>query len=816
MTLVTSLPAQALTIVADDSPMLPVIIPGDASTATREAAEDLALYLHKITGAKPTLIEGMPKPLPASAIWVGMQPQLDKLFPGQSLTFNHPEEILFIANNHHLLIAGRDSFQNDTQSEFGTANAVYTFLQKHLNVRWLWPGELGEDIQPQSSVSFEPFTYRYNPPLRERRFHYPRNLANMAEHNHWWKVQQRGRDSLHHSESHSFYDWWEKYNKSNPEYFALQPNGTRTPLQHPKLIKLCISNPAVAKQWLDNAEQTIKENPSLTLIGAMPNDSGGWCVCDNCKSWDHPDTPDGVLTDRYVRFWNILARGLKERFPNRDLMLNVLAYSRNRNPPIGVKLEDNICIGYVGNFPITSAAERKSQKDGWSEWSAMASKMRYRPNLFWYSGGMWGFPTYEPQNTIEDFKFIANDGCVGLEVDSAFMNWSVLGPQLYLLAQLAYEPNQDGQALLTDYFQRGFGPAAEIVQSYFDLMHKAHQDIVAAENYRSGSISRFNVLITIETVYGPAYEKQAGELLDQADAAVKDQPLYKQRVAFLRAGLEFVALQRDILIAMRKVRESSGMDADAIAKAVELCKQRDELAEKSPRFAIDYKRILSHIRLREMEDYLGPPSNSLKELASNQNAVQYEAPKWAIVFEDHFDRETLGENWELSNPQNARIEDGHLILNDTTLLTAKSYPGLHRIEFYVTGLPDSQGRYGDLSPLIHASSNDISTGYFLQFGGIFNSFNSIRRLGKINIDNRSHKIRPDVQHRIIAEFNGSNVRLSIDNRTIMRYRDAVPLVGKEHERLGLYVWSGAKIDWVRILTGPAVPIKSPLNDPDFE
>src|SRR5438552_746210 len=86
----------------------PIVLVKDAPPLTREAAQDLARYIEKATGSKPTLIEGEPRPLPERAIWVGVQPAVKALFPKLDLEFKHPEEILIAANEHHVLIAGRD------------------------------------------------------------------------------------------------------------------------------------------------------------------------------------------------------------------------------------------------------------------------------------------------------------------------------------------------------------------------------------------------------------------------------------------------------------------------------------------------------------------------------------------------------------------------------------------------------------------------------------------------------------------------------------------------------------------------------------
>ena len=131
----------------------PIVLYANAPPRTRDAAVTLAHYIERRCGMRPDLIEGMPQPLPDRAIWVGVQPVLNDVLPAINLDFQHPEEILIAVSGRHLVIAGRDRWNPNLmeakgrlamitgrQQEYGTANAVYTFLQEYLDVRWLWPG----------------------------------------------------------------------------------------------------------------------------------------------------------------------------------------------------------------------------------------------------------------------------------------------------------------------------------------------------------------------------------------------------------------------------------------------------------------------------------------------------------------------------------------------------------------------------------------------------------------------------------------------------------------------------------------------------
>ncbi len=86
-----------------------------------------------------------------------------------SFEFQHPEETLILANEKHLVIAGRDrwnptrteakgrlAMKTDIQQEYGTANAVFTFLQEDLGVRWLWPPK--RTLSSENASPFRPWS----------------------------------------------------------------------------------------------------------------------------------------------------------------------------------------------------------------------------------------------------------------------------------------------------------------------------------------------------------------------------------------------------------------------------------------------------------------------------------------------------------------------------------------------------------------------------------------------------------------------------------------------------------------------------------
>jgi hypothetical protein len=553
----------------------PIVLASGASPMTREAAYELASYLQKVSGAGFEVIEGEPVPLPPHAVWVGFQPALRRLFPAVPFNMEHPEEILIVCDENHLAIVGRDRWDPHhsvaqgpdeviagKQREYGTVNAVYTFIQDYLQVRWLWPGDLGEDIVPQKTIKFTPFQFRYWPQFRARtgtfRFSSLGNKGYGRSHR-WCRLQRLQLDSLNFPGGHGFTDWWDRFHESHPEYFALQPDGTRSGFPGGKYAKLCESNPSVWRQWLEDVKQQLQRDPTQTVFSGAFNDSwaSGHCICPQCEAWDHPAGEErlfywkGVkklhvaLSDREVTFANHLGRLLKEAFPQEEYYVLTIAYGHSRPAPIQAMPADNVIIASVANFfGRRNLVDRGSprgttHRQQLEDWARVASKLMWRPNTGSPAGWQQGLPDLFCHDLMEDLQFVAGHRCMGIFIDSVWEHWATQGPLYYLLAQLVWDPRKDGQAVLEDYYRRGFGLAAPHVKAYFQTFESARMKFVQKYGYESS-------VLDLAHLYTDDLLREAEEQLRQAEAAVASgPPLYSRRAEFIRAGFQFTKLMAE-------------------------------------------------------------------------------------------------------------------------------------------------------------------------------------------------------------------------------------------------------------------------------
>jgi Domain of unknown function (DUF4838) len=831
---------QKLVLVQDGVSLAPIVIFKDAPLYTRRAADDLAAYIQKTSGAKPKVIEGEPDPIPEHAIWVGFQPKLKELFPKVNFNFKHPEEILIAANANHLVIAGRDRWDpknmvvltrrnkkiHGKQLEFGTANAVYTFLQDNLGVRWLWPGELGEDIAKQKTIAFAPFQYRYHPQIRARGglFTYSKFVAGGYGTSHDWTRFQRLRlDSLELPAGHAFVHWYDRFHKAHPEYFALQPDGSRSGFPRAKYAKLCLSNAAVPKQWLADVEDLLKKDPNQRVFSASPNDGwdSGHCICKNCSAWDHPDGEKRLfrwkgigrqhvaLSDRQVTFANHCARLLKERYPDKNYFVLMQAYGHSRPPAIKARPDDNVVVSSVANFlGRTNLKDRGSSqgtthKQQFAGWGKIAPRLMWRPNVGSPAGWQQAQPDISTTQVIKDFKFVAKNNCIGIFVDTVWEHWAPHGPQYYVMAQLTWNPQADGQVIMADYYSRAYGAAVDEMKAYWSYLETVRTRYVESD-------------LTYGEVYNRAFFDKAYGFLDQAFKTLQGKPdIYRKRVAFVRVGLDYAKLAIENRTLMIRVRRNK-KNLKAANKVRANWKKMEQLCKDNP-YAINWKPVRPITpRMKGLHpDSPGTPkgqrTKTIAQMPKSGRKIRLAAAEkggWKLAFADDFDRKEIGKDWRALEGDWS-IKDGALV-GSGMLISTRRFPGddavgFQRMEFDVTTHDGGSGKVSDMSSFLHVIpkkdlAKTLATGYFFQFGGYWNRKTQLRKAGNTVQQNLTPQARiiPGRTHHVAIENNKGRVRFFLDGRLTLDHKEKESIVSSKHQHLGFYFYTAGKVSEVRV------------------
>jgi len=662
-------------VVSADGEAAPIIVASDAPPNTLGAVDELARLIEASSGKRPAILKGAPSPLPSTAIWIGRHKEMERVMPGTNFELSKPEETLIVSSGGHVAILGNDKVVDDLQVASGTANAIYTFIQKDLGVRWLWPGTSGEVVPEKKTISIPPGETRYAPAFLQRDLFTGEKgwSPNLKD----WCIRQRLYfDSLNVPRGHSFYEWWDRYHETHPEYFALQPDGTRSGYPQPRRAKVSEGEPAVWKQWLENVAVEFQADPMTRVFGASQNDSSNSGICMDPRSvaWDHPEGPlqkyiwEGkvdnyvAMSDRMVRFLNTLGGLLEKRFPGENLQVMGMAYGPSKPGPREAIPAANVVIGYVGQFPTAGDAQRKLEKEQFAEWAKKSHTMVFRPNLFYYSGGWHGLPVITPRLVEDDFCFLAENNCRGILVDGVPLHWGTQGLQYYVMAQLMWDPFQKADAMVEEFCRLGFGPAAETMKTYFGLMEKAQMATLNHAEWLAGMGVVKNILS--ETILPGAYHEK---MLDEADRLItrageqlaKSPPIYRERLELVARAQEYTRMMMKTLLAMNEVRRSGGKNYQAVEEAVRLVNAREALFANEDKTASLGSRppaVNSHrirttwIESRGFQDWMGPVKEDFL-LAAQQAKKSGASPKLPLPANG---QEPAGASLGLAHPKTLR------------------------------------------------------------------------------------------------------------------------------------------------------------------
>lgn len=593
--------ASGITLVQEGEPVSIVVTGDNPVPSQKVAAEELQYHLEKMTGAVvPIVAEKDLGRTDATLILVGQSDLLKS--KGIETTQLKRETFIVKTMDNVLILAGEDGGDQNPYTEpydssrvrTGTLFAVYDLLQDQFGVRWIWPGRTGEVIPKRKTVEVGDLNIQEAPRMFQRHFRqalsqsaveeglsiFPRFIETnkklfeqlIAESSRWRKRMRLGY-SQKFSYGHAFTQWYDRYYQQYPEIFAMQPNGTRglASSTYPKeFVKMCVSSPRLVDLIVEEYRRRNAENPDYHYVNVVENDgSQGFCVCANCKAWDHQLTEDqrrqllargldgsqidelytagkdGLplsLTNRYFRFYNILAKRL--RAVDREAHVTAYAYSRYRYAPIDLPLEPNIFVGLIGfnRYPMDAKTHR-AEVENFMAWKrAGVDQLFFRPNSFFYVPGH-GVPWSGVRQMGEDLKMLISNGIVATDFDTLNGHWSTTAPTYYVLARMQWDTEADVENLL-DEWCGAFGPAAAPIKEYFDMWEKIYQDRMTGEQAekvlaQADKERGLRVWKSAGLVLRPEDFAKARGFLDRARALAEplNDPDLLQRIHVLELGL---------------------------------------------------------------------------------------------------------------------------------------------------------------------------------------------------------------------------------------------------------------------------------------
>lgn len=462
-----------------------IVLPPKADIIHRFAAEELSRHLQLVTGHPVETAAQIPADEKNLVFMLGFPP------PGEPVALKRLEARYAVRGNN-VYIWGDDSklkpgaevdeiFSRAVRC--GTLLGVYAFLEDKLECRWLRPGDSGIFCPPRSVVNLRDHEdYSWNPPFEmmtvrgywwhdaERvNLYAPRELRSspeeIAKHkfdNSLWLRRMRHGTRTVIRYGHAFGKWWELYGGEHPEYFGMNPYGTRIPAKgFEKIAKLCVSNPAVVDQVI--AEWRKAGTPKYWNI--CPNDgTPGFCFCENCLRLDARTPQENFydhLTDRYLNFWNRIAARAVQIRP--DVKLTTYVYSYYRHLPRREKIAypDNMLLGVV---PVLFE-DNEAMLQGWAD--VGMKNIFIRPNdLCSYNAFFRGMEKriYDKFQQSRKFDLFGTDydGCLGART---------IDLEYYIVSRMVAFPDKSFEELENEYYS-AFGAAAPEVKEFYLLWRR--------------------------------------------------------------------------------------------------------------------------------------------------------------------------------------------------------------------------------------------------------------------------------------------------------------------------------------------------------
>jgi hypothetical protein len=503
------------TIVAHGTSYYRIVIPHQATDVERKAADELATYVRRMSGATLSIVDDA-APGQQREILVGQTNRTKRLLRGFDMSSLQEDGFLLRTLGRKILIAGG--------TRKGTLYGVYTLLEDYLGCRMYSASAVV--IPRRSSITLPALNSTQVPFIRQREVHYL-NAMDRA-YSDWHKL---------YSLADQQEDWgmWvhtfgrlvpaSEYFGPHPEYFTWLgnrriPNG-----------QLCLSNPGVFQVLATNLGSILATQPAAHIWSVSQNDNFNECQCDSCRALN---ARYGASSGTMLAFVNRVAR----EFP--DKIISTLAYQYTRSAPHNITPAPNVNIMLCSiecnrSKPIatdpSSAAFRKDVEN----WANLTDNILMWDYVVQFRNLVSPFPNLRVlQPNIQYFvknniRMMFQQGCGA--------NVGEFGElRTYLIAKLLWNPDCNIDSVMNDFLYGYYGAAGKQIRTYIDMMHDALERSGKGLDIYGYPYDAFTSYLT------PSLIDEYTRLFDQAEQAVSGDSTLLERVKVARLPLEFAIL----------------------------------------------------------------------------------------------------------------------------------------------------------------------------------------------------------------------------------------------------------------------------------
>ena len=248
------------------------------------------------------------------------------------------------------------------------------------------------------------------------------------------------------------------------------------------------------------------------------------------------------VTDPMLELYNNVARILQEKHPNSKGKIGFLAYANMTIPPVREMVAERslycvlapIDIDPIHGMDDPQSPPRREYRDMMYKW---AKVMQGRLCIYDYDQGMlvWrDIPNPSHQAFRQDVKHYRRAGILGVNTESrnaiatTFLN-------LYIRARLLWNPDEDVDAFLAEFYPKFYGPAAVPMKVYWSTIYDAWENTICTEHeyFVAKAIYTPQVIAVLKKKLEEA-ERITNSVMMQDRKLTRNEQLYVRRMEFTR------------------------------------------------------------------------------------------------------------------------------------------------------------------------------------------------------------------------------------------------------------------------------------------
>jgi Domain of unknown function (DUF4838)/Carbohydrate family 9 binding domain-like/Carbohydrate binding domain len=496
-----------LAITANGKALAEIVVADDAGKVAAYAAEEMQMLLQKVTGAKLPIVSKASGKL--TAIHLGETTTTTNM--GIDVAKLPRDAFVIKSSGRNIFIVGRDSKDRDpkrgmyvwgVQYERATLFGTYEFLEQFAGVRFFFPGEMGVVTPKQPSLSV-PSMDIYEAPdfdMRGLRLGGSCQLPNgkklIDDRWTWTHMNLRWRYSTHYipcCHGLSRRGLLQRFGKTNPEYFALLPNGKRDndPNIHGHRGHLDYLNEEFLNEVFLDAKSYLTGEPA-SVRGVMTNRGRiGWDPSSHQPGYFDLGPQDGLGErnwDRSPASWKYWTEGrqsdlmwgyttkIAQRLKDEGIpgYVTNFAYSVFREVPSDdIKFPDNLLVQVCLRGPwddVVPALKKKNDRiiKDWNKKTTCKTKVWLWNYMHSYHGHVpRGVPPVSTRLITNYYRRLAPElRGARSQGDNYWLLFNYLNN--YTFYKVAWNTETNRDALMADHHKSLFGPAAKPMGAFFE------------------------------------------------------------------------------------------------------------------------------------------------------------------------------------------------------------------------------------------------------------------------------------------------------------------------------------------------------------